>query len=675
MNNILSACLFVFGVILSPLLAATDIVATVSIDNGTAIGDVNRFILGNNVIGFNAKFNDKGRYANYGAGVWDAAKGLPEPEYVELAKQAGVSIIRWPGGNHSRTMDWKKAVGPVSDRPGQKFGLPEFLRFCDEVGAVPLIVIANQVGSKKDAADLVEYLNAPNDGSNPNGGEEWAAQRTRDGHPDPIGVRWFVLGNETFHTNMSATAYADKYLAYQAAMKAVDPQIKLGAVFEDSNNIDDGWTYTLFDKVGEKLDFGDFHPYFPKVHKQEAMHFSNRQMALAAVSADADLIYRLSRYRDLAQKMLGRSDFPLIATEYNGLFIQNEPLPFRQTLVNAVHNADFVRIMLQPQNNVTAANFWHLSNGYWGMITGYPHKKQFPVKQANYYVYELYNRYLGEELLEMKVDSPTFEFSGCCAVSPRLGGSTVGEITTIPRSELPDSWSRRPFMDGSQSQEDGVVTVNFDEGKDINYHHAKKVISVEPNTIYKVSVRVKTDRLVNGKVGIEVQDARGWKKTFSRSRNVSITGTTPWTWVTTEYRTLPAAKAIKVMARRYKGGGPIAGQAQFGEMRVEKIAQNPGAVESVVGVASQSQNGSRLYVILLNKDLDNEVKTLLRTPTGFRISEAEVLKGPSPYATNLDPDSSDRVGLYPMRIEKTAKDVTLRLPPSSVSGIRFERMQ
>jgi hypothetical protein len=35
------------------------------------------------------------------------------------------------------------------------------------------------------AADWVEYCNAPYDGSNPNGGTDWAAQRAADGSPDP----------------------------------------------------------------------------------------------------------------------------------------------------------------------------------------------------------------------------------------------------------------------------------------------------------------------------------------------------------------------------------------------------------------------------------------------------------------------------------------------------------
>ena len=53
-------------------------------------------------------------------------------------------------------------------------------------------------GSAADAADLIEYLNAPADGdvTNPNGGVDWAEVRAANGHPKPYGVTRFEIGNE-----------------------------------------------------------------------------------------------------------------------------------------------------------------------------------------------------------------------------------------------------------------------------------------------------------------------------------------------------------------------------------------------------------------------------------------------------------------------------------------------
>ena len=50
---------------------------------------------------------------------------------------------------------------------------------------------------RQDAADLVEYLNAPQ-GSHPNGGTAWADVRAKNGHPEPYGIRYFEIGNEMY---------------------------------------------------------------------------------------------------------------------------------------------------------------------------------------------------------------------------------------------------------------------------------------------------------------------------------------------------------------------------------------------------------------------------------------------------------------------------------------------
>ena len=77
--------------------------------------------------------------------------------------------------------NWKKTVGPLEQRPEQQFGLPEFMTWCEETDSIPILGVAVYWGTAADGADLVEYLNSPNDGTNPNGGTDWAAVRAADG--------------------------------------------------------------------------------------------------------------------------------------------------------------------------------------------------------------------------------------------------------------------------------------------------------------------------------------------------------------------------------------------------------------------------------------------------------------------------------------------------------------
>lgn len=669
-RSVLAAVLTImFCLLVRPTLAGQT--ASIRIDPAITLGAVNRGALGNNVLASVSKINDM--VANRGLGIWDPEKKQPVGAFVLLAKEAGISFIRWPGGNHARTLDWKKTIGGLSTRPQQQFGLPEFLTFCAAVGAQPVITLATEMGSESDAADLVEYLNAPANGANPNGGVDWASLRSADGQKEPWNVAWFEYGNEEFNTPRSVDEYATKYLAYQTKMKAVDAKIKLGAVFHDSTNVDDGWTAMVLQRVGKQVDFGVIHPYMPVLNEKAAKEIPKNEVALAAVSSDADLEYRLGLYRGLIKRLTGRSDVPLAATEYNGNFVQEMPVPYRQTLVNALHNADFVRVFLKPEFNVVFANFWQFSNSYWGMVTGLDSQQQPLVKQANYYVYELYNHYLGNELIKMDVYSPRFPFMGGIGISPRIGTPTPRKSMGVQVLNQP--WSRMFFREGSQSQSGSIVSVDFNQGTDVNYYHANKEIDVEPDTLYKVSVKVRTIGIKGGNVGIAVEDVRGWSKTFHQPFNIALTGTTPWSWATIEFRTLADAKKIHVMVRRLKGDGPITGHAEFGEVRVEKIKQSFGAVESVVGTASRSVNGDEVSLVLLNKNLTEPADTTIQIAGGYSVVKAEVLTGPSPLATNLTLGQFGQVKIVPLATEKNKSGaITVRLPAASVSGIRLKKI-
>ena len=195
-----------------------------------------------------------------------------------------------------------------------------------------------------------------------------------------------------------------------------------------------------------------------------------------------------------------------------------------------------------------------------------------------------------------------------------------------------------------------MVTVDFDGKTDANYYHATREIDVEPDTLYKVSVKVRTIGLKEGRVGIAVEDIRGWDKNFYQPANVYLTGTTDWSWVTVEFRTPADAKRIRVLARRHKGGGPVSGRAEFGETRVVKIKQSFGAVESVVGTASTGAKGNELSAVIINKNLNDPVETVIDTGGNFQFVSAESLTGPSPFATNSDLFQSPTVKTAPVAV-------------------------
>ncbi|MEX1125674.1 MAG: alpha-L-arabinofuranosidase, partial [Acidimicrobiia bacterium] len=66
-------------------------------------------------------------------------------DVLELVREMGVTIVRYPGGNFVSGYRWEDGVGPVEGRPVRldpawktmepnSFGLEEFTRWADKVG-------------------------------------------------------------------------------------------------------------------------------------------------------------------------------------------------------------------------------------------------------------------------------------------------------------------------------------------------------------------------------------------------------------------------------------------------------------------------------------------------------------------------------------------------------------
>ncbi len=169
------------------------------------------------------------RYAFNGYGSFDSTKMEMKEEFTELYKEAGFGSIRYPGGTISNLFRWKESIGPKEQRVKQihgfynnqgqggiapNFGLTEVADFAyrDDVQSEIVYVYGFGRGSAQDAADLVEYLNAPA-GSNPGGGVAWADIRKENGHAEPYNVRYFEIGNENNQGGTDGTTSQQYWMA------------------------------------------------------------------------------------------------------------------------------------------------------------------------------------------------------------------------------------------------------------------------------------------------------------------------------------------------------------------------------------------------------------------------------------------------------------------------------
>ncbi|HAZ09619.1 MAG TPA: hypothetical protein DCY56_00725 [Candidatus Omnitrophica bacterium] len=402
------------------LLFAKDNVITIYCDK--KIGQVNNKVFGGNFIAYDPKTyeNFKGEhygYSDYGAGIWDPKAKRPVKEVINLAKEAGMSIVRFPGGCGTHHYDWKDAIG--EQRKHFLYGIDEFLKTCEEMSAEAVITISYFRGCEHDASDLVEYLTSPDDWTNPNGGIDWAKERAMNGHVLPYSnVKYFEIGNEVWHGDhrnikaVSPEEYGKKYLKYYEAMKAVNPEIKIGVVLYEKN-----WDTVVLNIIKDKLDFGVAHIYPGYGLSQERLWLMSAK-EIFTISLGSSIIENEPYIQGLLEllKRTSGKDMPLAITEYNGGFVQDKPVPYRHCLGTALLNAEMLRILMKPENKILMANYWQFCNSYWGMIESkgdyMQHDYREPIKyikRPNYYIFELYNRHFGSELLATDVDSGTYK--------------------------------------------------------------------------------------------------------------------------------------------------------------------------------------------------------------------------------------------------------------------------
>jgi len=180
-----------------------------------------------------------------------------DPDVVRMVKDSRLPLLRWPGGNFASGYHWKDGIGPVDDRPVRinrpwnmpepnHVGTDEFMRFCELVGAEPMICVNAGDGSPEEAADWVEYCNGP--ATSPMG-----RLRAANGHPAPYRVRYWEIGNELYGRwqigHCTAEEYAERYRRFAEAMRRRDPSIRLIA-----NGHDLSWNGVLIDRCSDLLE-------------------------------------------------------------------------------------------------------------------------------------------------------------------------------------------------------------------------------------------------------------------------------------------------------------------------------------------------------------------------------------------------------------------------------------
>jgi alpha-L-arabinofuranosidase len=243
-------------------------VATFSLDPSFVIGQVDRRLFGSFV-------------EHMGRCVYT---GIYEPEHpsadaagfrrdvLELTRELGVSLVRYPGGNFVSSYRWEDGVGPRAERPTRldlawrgiepnEVGVNEFMGWARDAGVEPMMAVNLGTRGVQEAVDLIEYCNHPE-------GTYLSDLRREHGAKEPHDIKLWCLGNELDGPWQMGqkTPYEYGRLAAETgkAMRMVDPTIELVAVGSSNSRIESfgTWEAQVLEQAYDQVDFISLHDYY-----------------------------------------------------------------------------------------------------------------------------------------------------------------------------------------------------------------------------------------------------------------------------------------------------------------------------------------------------------------------------------------------------------------------------
>jgi alpha-N-arabinofuranosidase len=332
--------------------------------------------------------------------------GTVPAAWTNLMTQMGVSTIRFPGGTLSDFYSWQDGIGPQSGRPvvadptdsgtsSNIFGTPELIRFCAQTNTQPLITVNAGTGSAAEAANWVAYCNEPGN-----------SQRTADGLPNPANIKLWEVGNELYLPgnptdqqiiSVTPEVYAGRFLSFAAAMRQVDPTIKVMAIGTANASTTSlpypNWSETVLQQAASQMDYLAIHnAYFPVL--PSGANYTTQQVYQSLWAAPEAVSQSLQNLSALIAQYQTTRQIGIAITEWGPLFSSDPAwIDHQKTLGSAVYAARLMQVfMMQPR--VSIANFFLFTDQYFMGWVGFNQVPKVP-----FYVMELFTKHFGTQLL------------------------------------------------------------------------------------------------------------------------------------------------------------------------------------------------------------------------------------------------------------------------------------
>ncbi|MEO8115982.1 MAG: alpha-N-arabinofuranosidase [Phenylobacterium sp.] len=193
-------------------------------------------------------------------------------DVLELTRELGPTIVRYPGGNFLSGYNWEDGVGPKDQRPVKldlawastetnEFGTNEFITWCRTAEVEPMFAVNLGTRGPDEAREFLEYCNHP-------GGSHFSELRRSHGYDQPHDIKFWCLGNEMDGPWQICQKTAQEYgrIAQETAkaMRMLDAGLTLAACGSSQRAMPTyaAWEHEVLSQCFNQVDFISLHAYF-----------------------------------------------------------------------------------------------------------------------------------------------------------------------------------------------------------------------------------------------------------------------------------------------------------------------------------------------------------------------------------------------------------------------------